>query len=127
MIIQCQACNTKFRVGDDKVKPPGIKVRCSKCGEVFFYEYNLEDTPIENDSSTPEQPSEAESASVNEIDTGSELSEEITEDITKDIEDQEITEKAEEPVLQTEAPDKEEIPDQHTPEPTPVETETPDC
>ena len=43
MIIQCQACSTKFRVGDEKVKPPGIKVRCSKCGEVFFYEYNLDD------------------------------------------------------------------------------------
>jgi len=41
MIIQCEACKTKFRVGDDKVKPPGIKVRCSKCGEVFFFEYSL--------------------------------------------------------------------------------------
>jgi len=41
MIIQCEACRTKFRVGDGKVKPPGIKVRCSKCGEVFFYEYSL--------------------------------------------------------------------------------------
>jgi len=41
MIIQCEACKTKFRVGDDKVKPPGIKVRCSKCGEVFFFEYNI--------------------------------------------------------------------------------------
>ncbi len=43
MIIQCEACKTKFRVGDDKVKPPGIKVRCSKCGEVFFFEYSLHD------------------------------------------------------------------------------------
>ena len=41
MIIQCESCNTKFRVGDDKVKPPGIKVRCSKCGEVFFFEYSI--------------------------------------------------------------------------------------
>lgn len=41
MIIQCEACKTKFRVGDGKVKPPGIKVRCSKCGEVFFFEYSL--------------------------------------------------------------------------------------
>ena len=43
MIIQCEACKTKFRVGDDKIKPPGIKVRCSKCGEVFFFEYSLHD------------------------------------------------------------------------------------
>lgn len=47
MIIQCEACKTKFRVGDDKVKPPGIKVRCSKCGEVFFFEYSLHEDPVD--------------------------------------------------------------------------------
>jgi predicted Zn finger-like uncharacterized protein len=35
MIIQCEACQTRFRLADEKVKPGGIKVRCSKCKEVF--------------------------------------------------------------------------------------------
>ncbi len=35
MIVQCEACQTRFRLADDKVKPGGIKVRCSKCKEVF--------------------------------------------------------------------------------------------
>ena len=66
MIIQCEACKTKFRVGDDKVKPPGIKVRCSKCGEVFFFEYSLHEdhgheaqpenplTEVPNSAETPD-------------------------------------------------------------------------
>ena len=69
MIIQCEACKTKFRVGDDKVKPPGIKVRCSKCGEVFFFEYSLHEdhheeveqvSPFqEPESVAPEPPAES--------------------------------------------------------------------
>ncbi len=35
MIVQCEACQTRFRLADDKVKPGGTKVRCSKCKEVF--------------------------------------------------------------------------------------------
>jgi len=35
MIVQCEACQTKFRLADEKVKPGGTKVRCSKCKEVF--------------------------------------------------------------------------------------------
>lgn len=35
MIIQCEKCATRFKVADDKVTPPGIKVRCSKCQHVF--------------------------------------------------------------------------------------------
>lgn len=53
MIIQCEACKTKFRVGDDKVKPPGIKVRCSKCGEVFFFEYSLHEDKVPETSPDP--------------------------------------------------------------------------
>lgn len=36
MIIQCTNCSRRFRVDDDKIKPPGAKVRCSKCGEIFY-------------------------------------------------------------------------------------------
>ena len=35
MIIQCQACQTRFRLADEKVKPGGTRVRCSKCKEIF--------------------------------------------------------------------------------------------
>ena len=35
MVIQCSACQTRFRLADDKIKPRGTRVRCSKCGEVF--------------------------------------------------------------------------------------------
>ncbi len=35
MIIQCEQCNTKFRLDDSKVKDSGVKVRCAKCKHVF--------------------------------------------------------------------------------------------
>ena len=35
MIVQCKNCNTKFRLSDEKVKGKAVKVRCSKCKEVF--------------------------------------------------------------------------------------------
>lgn len=35
MIIQCDACQTRFRIADDKVKPSGTKVRCSRCKSIF--------------------------------------------------------------------------------------------
>jgi predicted Zn finger-like uncharacterized protein len=36
MVIQCSACQTRYRLAEDKIKPQGSKVRCSKCGEVFI-------------------------------------------------------------------------------------------
>lgn len=38
MIIQCEKCNRKFKVDDSRIISPGSKVRCSKCGHVFFVE-----------------------------------------------------------------------------------------
>jgi len=35
MIIQCEQCNTKFRLDDSKVTDKGVKVRCAKCKHVF--------------------------------------------------------------------------------------------
>jgi predicted Zn finger-like uncharacterized protein len=35
MIIQCEACQTRFRIAVEKVKPGGTKVRCSKCKAIF--------------------------------------------------------------------------------------------
>lgn len=36
MILQCDQCHTKFRLDDSKLKPGGVKVRCSKCRHVFL-------------------------------------------------------------------------------------------
>jgi predicted Zn finger-like uncharacterized protein len=35
VIVQCDSCQTRFRVADDRVTPRGIKVRCSRCGNGF--------------------------------------------------------------------------------------------
>lgn len=35
MIITCEECQAKFRMADEKLKPGGTKVRCSKCKHVF--------------------------------------------------------------------------------------------
>jgi predicted Zn finger-like uncharacterized protein len=35
MIIQCDQCNTKFRLDDAKVPDKGVKVRCAKCKHIF--------------------------------------------------------------------------------------------
>src|SRR4030066_340847 len=35
MIVQCDACSTKFRLDDSKGAAKGVKVRCTKCQNVF--------------------------------------------------------------------------------------------
>jgi predicted Zn finger-like uncharacterized protein len=35
MIIQCEQCQTKFKLDDSKVPDKGVKVRCAKCRHVF--------------------------------------------------------------------------------------------
>lgn len=36
MIITCEKCQTRFKVGDDKLAQGPIRVRCSKCNHVFM-------------------------------------------------------------------------------------------
>jgi predicted Zn finger-like uncharacterized protein len=36
MIIQCDQCNTKFKLDDEKVPDKGVKVRCAKCKNIFL-------------------------------------------------------------------------------------------
>ena len=36
MILQCDQCSTKFRLDDARLKPGGVKVRCSKCRHIFL-------------------------------------------------------------------------------------------
>ncbi len=37
MIVQCQNCRTKFRLPDEKIPSQGTFLRCSKCGETFWF------------------------------------------------------------------------------------------
>jgi predicted Zn finger-like uncharacterized protein len=68
MIVQCQACQTRFRLADEKIKAGGTKVRCSKCKEIFtvtppdpepveetvdFGDFNMEAVSEESPGETP--------------------------------------------------------------------------
>jgi predicted Zn finger-like uncharacterized protein len=50
MILQCEQCNTKFRLDDAKIKEGGVKVRCSKCKHVFVVEREAPQEETEFDS-----------------------------------------------------------------------------
>jgi len=45
MIIQCERCNRKFKIDDSLIKPPGNRVRCSRCGNTFFVEKKQDSEP----------------------------------------------------------------------------------
>lgn len=36
MVIVCPKCSTKYRIAEDKLSNDSVKLRCSKCGEVFL-------------------------------------------------------------------------------------------
>jgi len=70
MVIQCAACDTRFKLADDKIKSGGVKVRCSKCKEVFTVmppeEEATEDTP---DFSTEEESTESAGSDWSDLDS----------------------------------------------------------
>jgi len=59
MVIQCSACDTRFKIADDKLKPGGVKVRCSKCQEVFTVMPPEEEEPAFDMAETPAVPEPA--------------------------------------------------------------------
>jgi len=62
MIIQCEQCDTRFRMADEKLKPGGTKVRCSKCKYVFTVmppEPEPEQEPVPTAAVSPPAPTEA--------------------------------------------------------------------
>jgi predicted Zn finger-like uncharacterized protein len=65
MVIECTACHTRFKLADDKVKPGGTKVRCSKCKQSFTV--------------MPPEPEQAPPSSEEEIDFGEFNMERLTE------------------------------------------------
>lgn len=54
MIIQCDKCFTRFRIDDSKVTGTGVKVRCTKCQNVFIATPPApqQDAPQENAETT---------------------------------------------------------------------------
>ena len=61
MIIQCSECQARFKLADEKIKPEGTKVRCSKCRHIFtVHPPEPEETsiPVETDVATASSPSE---------------------------------------------------------------------
>lgn len=59
MIVQCDQCNAKFKLDDSKLKEGGVKVRCSKCKNIFTVrtEQPAEDSDFDSLLSGLTQPS----------------------------------------------------------------------
>lgn len=66
MVIQCDKCQTKFRLDDSKITGVGVKVRCTKCQNVFivrppgFQETPQETTPPPSSGGQAETPGRTE-------------------------------------------------------------------
>lgn len=65
MVITCEQCQARFRLADEKLKPEGTKVRCSKCKLVFTV-------------FPPESPTAAESIDSADLDMAPGAAQEIT-------------------------------------------------
>ncbi len=61
MIVQCDSCNSRYRIAEEKILPQGIKVRCAKCKEVFVVKPPDEAQQIDKPQPpAPEKKSESE-------------------------------------------------------------------
>ena len=45
MIIDCNNCSTKFKLDESKITGRGVKVRCTKCHNVFIVHAPEADAP----------------------------------------------------------------------------------
>jgi predicted Zn finger-like uncharacterized protein len=67
MIITCEQCLARFRLADDKLKPGGTRVRCSKCQNIFTVMPPLATAPAElasaaGETAAPPPPDQPEAA-----------------------------------------------------------------
>ncbi len=74
MIVQCDACQTKFRIDDSKVTEKGIKVKCTKCQNTFVVKPQVAAAPA---PPPPEYPKEPPKESQFDISFGSETETEV--------------------------------------------------
>lgn len=61
MKITCPKCNTRLMIPDDKLKPGGVKFKCSSCGATLTYR-KKENKPVGETSSGPGTPTPPPSA-----------------------------------------------------------------
>ena len=59
MIITCPNCSTRYSLPQDKIKPGGQKVRCAKCGTVWYQEPETLELTTADAVQIPEQPADA--------------------------------------------------------------------
>jgi len=84
MYIECQQCDTTFRLDESLLKPTGSKVRCSQCGNVFVAlpPSAVEPAPIVQEPAAPTAtPDEQEPAPVQPPTDAPELGEEKGEEV----------------------------------------------
>ncbi|KPA17729.1 MscS mechanosensitive ion channel, partial [Candidatus Magnetomorum sp. HK-1] len=57
MRVECQTCNTRFKLDDSLIKKDGTKVRCSKCKEIItVYPEDEKTAPSTKSLSKPGSP-----------------------------------------------------------------------
>jgi predicted Zn finger-like uncharacterized protein len=59
VVIECAHCQARFKLADDKLKPEGTKVRCSKCKEIFTVFPPADAPPAPSLESMPPTPAAA--------------------------------------------------------------------
>lgn len=65
MVVTCEQCQARFRLADEKLKPEGTKVRCSKCKSVFTVfpaDAPPDEVPVSHGGVVMEQPGGEEAA-----------------------------------------------------------------
>lgn len=72
MVIECAHCQARFKLADDKLKPEGTKVRCSKCKEIFTVYPPADEAPAPLLTTAPPAPAAAPEAATqaDQIDFG---------------------------------------------------------
>jgi len=99
MILQCEGCQTKFRLDESLLKETGSKVRCSICKRLFTASPPKEEPQIEEASG--EELRETEGTALQEIPKEGDLLEGFDESLIKEIEE-EIGQEEEEAEPETE-------------------------
>jgi len=59
LIVQCDQCEAKYRIADEKVTGQGVRVRCAKCDNVFTVEpppTSEQETPAATDEAQADHP-----------------------------------------------------------------------
>lgn len=72
MIVSCTHCGVKFNLPDEKMKPEGVKIRCTKCKNIFTVPGTEESIPSEDFTAQQDSFQEDIGDDLAEFDTGEE-------------------------------------------------------